>query len=110
MVGFTHWALGIVAHSRTILLTATLHHRRVEVERVVVKAQFGEEPTVQRIEHTLVDGLRELAKVALVGTVVRPFLVTHQMAERRVEAHNVKVIVTTCATPDSCEQTVYQLL
>ena len=42
--------------------------------------------------------------------MVWPFLVAHQMAERRVEAHNVKVIVTTCATPDSCEQTVYQLL
>ena len=42
----------------------------------------------------MVDSLRELIEITLTGTMVRPFLVAHQMAERRVETHNVKVIVS----------------
>ena len=42
--------------------------------------------------------------------MVRSFLVAHQMTERRVETYNVEVIVATRTTPDTGEQTVYQLL
>lgn len=110
MVGLTAGTPGIIAYGRTFLITASYHHRRVEVEREVVEAQLGEEPAVQGIEHTLVDSLRELAEIALIGAVVRTLCIAHQMTQRRVEADNVEVIIAACAAPHTRKQPVYELL
>ena len=87
----------------------TNHHCRVEVKRVVVKYQLGEEPTEQLAEYTLVDGLRELVEITLVCPVVSSLLPSQKIAQSGVIANYVKVSETACSTPDTGKQAQYEL-
>ena len=46
----------IVSLGSPFLMPLTDHDRGVKVKRIVVEFQFGEEPSEQLAEHTLVDG------------------------------------------------------
>ena len=61
---------GVISFGCSFLISLTYHHSRIEVQCVVVELQFGEKPTEQISENTLVDSLGKFVEIALVCTMV----------------------------------------
>lgn len=61
------------------------------------------------MEHTLIYGLGELAKIALVSPVVRTAVPSEQLTKCGITSYRVKVTEATRTTPDTRKQSQNQL-
>lgn len=84
--------LEVVPFCCALMPDASLFHRGVEVQRVIVELKPLEKPSVQAAEHTLVVGLRELVEVTYARPVACASLPAKYPAQAPVVAEGKNVI------------------
>lgn len=109
MVGRTARTFGIVALYRTLLTAFPNHDRRIEVQRIIVKGQLREEPTVEFTKDALVRGLGEFVEVSLVCPVVGTTLPAKEFAQSGIIPDHIKMAEAIRTTPNTGKQTMDKL-